>query len=38
MNNANIKPELNKMMYEVEFPDGKIQPYAANVIVDNIWA
>ena len=26
------------MMYELEFPDGEIQPYAAIVIVDNIWA
>ena len=25
-------------MYEVEFPDGEIRPYAANVIADNIWA
>ena len=25
-------------MYEIEFPDGEIRPYAANVIADNIWA
>ena len=28
MGNANIRPELNTMMYEVEFPDGEIRPYA----------
>ena len=36
MENANIRPELNTMMYEVESPDGEIQPYADNVIADNI--
>ena len=36
MGNANIRPELNTLMYDVEFPDGEIRPYAANVIADNI--
>ena len=35
--NANVRPELNTLMYEVEFPDGEIRPYAANIIADNIW-
>ena len=30
--NVNIRPQLNTLMYEVEFPDGKIKPYAANII------
>ena len=38
MGNANICSELNTLMYEVEFPDGEIRPYAAKVIADNIWA
>ena len=25
-------------MYDVEFPDGTIRPYAANAIADNIYA
>ena len=37
MSNTNIQPELNTLMYELEFPDGEIRPYAANVIADNIW-
>jgi hypothetical protein len=36
--NANINPILNTIMYEVEFPDGEIKPYAANVIADNIYS
>ena len=36
--NANIQPELNTMMYGVEFPNGEILPYAANVMADNIQA
>jgi hypothetical protein len=27
---------LNSMVYEVEFPDGQIKDYAANVIAENI--
>ena len=38
MGNANIRLELNILIYEVIFPDGEIRLYAANVIADNIWA
>ena len=31
-------PILNTLMYEVELPDGKICPYTANVVADNIYA
>jgi len=27
---------LNSMIYEVEFPDGQIKEYAANIIAKNI--
>jgi hypothetical protein len=36
--NANVNPILNTIMYEVEFPDGEVRPYAANVIADNIYS
>ena len=29
---------LNTLMYDVEFPDGTVRPYAANVIADKIYA
>ena len=29
-------PYLNSMIYEVEFPDGQIKEYAANVIAENM--
>ena len=29
-------PYLNSMIYEVEFPDGQIREYAANVIAENM--
>ena len=32
----NDNPRLNSLIYEVEFPDGQIKEYAANVIADNI--
>ena len=32
----NDNPILNTMLYDVEFPDGAIQPYAANTIAENI--
>ena len=25
-------------MYKVEFPDGEVRPYAANIIAKNIWS
>jgi hypothetical protein len=31
-------PYLNTMIYEVEFPDGKLKEYAANVIAENMLA
>ena len=32
----NDNPILNTMLYDVEFPDGAIHPYAANTIAENI--
>ena len=29
-------PSLNKLVYDVEFPDGAVKPYAANVIAENL--
>jgi hypothetical protein len=29
-------PYLNSMIYEVEFPDGQIKEYAANIIAENM--
>ena len=29
-------PKLNSMVYEVEFPDGQVKEYAANVIAENM--
>lgn len=29
-------PQLNSMIYEVEFPDGTIKEYAANLIAENM--
>lgn len=29
-------PMLNSMIYEIEFPDGQIKEYAANVIAENM--
>ena len=29
-------PRLNSIIYEVEFPDGQVKEYAANVIADNM--
>jgi len=34
--NHNDMPMFNTMLYDVEFPDGAVKPYAANVIADNI--
>ena len=31
-------PLLNTMLYDVEFPDGEIREYAANVIAENMYA
>ena len=32
----NDNPIMNTVVYEVEFPDGQVKEYAANVIADNI--
>lgn len=37
MGNTNICLQLNTLIYEVEFADGEIRPYAVTVIADNIW-
>ena len=34
--NANDNPLLNTLMYDVEFPDGNIKKYAANIIAENV--
>ena len=31
-------PMLNTMLYDVEFPDGEIREYSANVIAENVYA
>lgn len=31
-------PMLNSLLYEVEFPDGEIREYSANVIAENMYA
>ena len=34
--NPNDNPLLNTLMYDVEFPDGNIKKYAANIIAENV--
>ena len=34
--NANDNPLLNTLVYDVEFPDGNIKKYAANIIAENV--
>jgi len=34
----NDNPLLDTRTYEVEFPDGEVSEYAANVIAENMWA
>ena len=36
--NANANPLLDTRLYEVEFPDGDIREYAANVIAESIYS
>ncbi len=31
-------PMLNSLVYDVEFPDGQVKEYAANVIAENMYA
>ena len=33
----NPNPFLNTLIYDVEFSDGNIKEYSANVIVENIY-
>jgi hypothetical protein len=35
---AHYNPLLDTRVYEVEFPDGHIKEYAANIIAENIYA
>ena len=32
----NENPLLNTLVYDVEFPDGAIKKYAANIIAENV--
>ena len=34
----NKNPILNSIIYDVEFPDGTIREYAANIIAENIYS
>ena len=34
----NKNPLLNSIIYDVEFPDGTIREYAANIIAENIYS
>ena len=38
MGRTDANPVINMAVYDVMFPDGAIKQYAANVIVDNVWA
>ena len=35
---ANPNPILDTRTYEVEFPDGEVNEYSANVIAENMWS
>ena len=35
---ANINPILDTRVYEVEFPDGSMSEFSANVIAENMWS
>ena len=35
---ANFNPLLDICLYEVEFPDGDLQEYAANVIAESVYS
>lgn len=35
---ANDNPILDTSSYEVEFPDGRVEAYTANVIAENMWS
>ena len=31
-------PILNTMIYDVEFPDGEVREYSANIIAENMYS
>ena len=35
---SNVNPILDTRTYEVEFPDGEVHEYAANIIAENMYA
>ena len=35
---SNANPILDTRTYEVEFPDGEVNEYSANVIAENMWS
>jgi uncharacterized lipoprotein YajG len=35
---ANSNPILDTRVYDVQFPDGKMETYVANVIAENIYS
>ncbi len=35
---TNPNPILDSRIYEVQFPDGKVQEYAANILAENMYA
>jgi hypothetical protein len=35
---ANHNPILDTRTYDVQFPDGEVAEYAANIIAENVWA
>ena len=34
----NENPILNTLVYDVEFPDGDVREYSANIIAENMYA
>ena len=38
MGTYNDNPMSNSMVYDVQFPDGQIKEYAANIIAQNMYA
>ena len=35
---SHLNPILDTRTYEVEFPDGEVNEYSANVIAENMWS
>ena len=35
---ANANPIIDSRIYEVQFPDGQVQEYAANALAENIYS